>query len=207
MTRELMTSEPPRPPRTPRALKVTPEQLVGVMMFAGTITAGALQDLGDVLLTAGRIAAIYVFLTAAFRLIGKRELSALSPLELITLMLIPEIASGTLNGEGPLLGALVGISVLLLLVFMVSLLSARFEVIEKAVEPPPRVLVIDGAMCQDAMQRERITAEELFTEMHKHGIGDLRDVRWAILESGGDIAFIRSDRASVSPSANRRSSE
>lgn len=202
-----MTREPPPPPRTPRALKVSPEQLVGVMMLAGTIAAGALQDLEELLLVAGRIAAIYLFLTAAFRLIGKRELSSLSPLELITLMLIPEIASGTLNGEGPLLMALVGISVLLLLVFVVSLLSSRFAVVERAVEPSPRVLVIDGTLCQDAMQRERITADELFNEMHKHGIGDLSDVRWAILESGGDIAFIRSDRASVTPSTNRPSLE
>lgn len=199
---------PPPPPRTRRALKISPEQVLGLVMLGGTVAAGAIDDLEDALRTAGRIAAIYAFLTAAFRLIGKRELSALSPLELITLMLIPEIASGTLNGEGPLLSALFGISVLLLLVFIISLLSARFAVVEKAIEPSPRVLVIDGALCKDALQLERISAEELYAEMHKHGIGDLSDVRWAILESGGDIAFIRSDRASVTPNtnANHRSS-
>lgn len=199
-----MASEPPRPPRTRAAFKLAPEHLAGVAMLVGVITAGSFSDLDGTLRSAGRIAGIYFFITAAFRLIGKRELSTLSPLELITLMLIPEIASGALTGESPLMPALVAISVLLLLVFVLSLLRARFKVIEGAIEPRPRVLVIDGALCEDALARERVTPEELFAEMHKHGIAELDAVRWAILESGGDIAFVRHDRASASAPASHR---
>jgi len=159
-------------------------------MLTGVITAGVVQDLESAATITGRIAVIYVFLTVAFRLIGKRELSTLSPLELITLMLIPEIASGTLTNEGPLLQALMGISVLLALVFVVSLLGARFKTVEKLIEQQPRVLVVDGALCTEAMFNERITPDELFSEMHKHGIEDIGDVKWAILESGGDISFV-----------------
>lgn len=183
---------------------MAPEHLAGVAMLVGLISAGALSELDITLRAAGRIAVIYVFLTVAFRLIGKRELSTLSPLELITLMLIPEIASGTLNGESPLMSALVAISVLLLLVFLLSLLKARFEVVEHAIEPQPRVLVTEGALCEDALARERITPDELFAEMHKHGIAELGEVRWAILESGGDIAFVRWNGASPSPPATNR---
>jgi uncharacterized membrane protein YcaP (DUF421 family) len=105
-------------------------------------------------------------------------------------MLVPEIASGTRTGEGPMLRALVGISALLSLVFVMSLLSTRFKAIEQLVDPPARVLVVNGELCRDALLTERITPDELFAEMHKHGIADLGDVQWAILESGGDIAFI-----------------
>jgi len=159
-------------------------------MFAGVITAGAIQDFDDVLTRAGRIAAIYFFLTIGFRLLGKRELSVMSPLELITLMLIPELASATLADDGPLLNALASISVLLSLVFVVSLLAARFRKVEAALEPPPRVLVKDGELVTDALLLERITPDELYSEMHKHGIEDVSLVKWAILESGGDISFV-----------------
>lgn len=185
-----MASKPPPPPHVRPVLKISKEQIAGLALLATFITAGVVHDGTEMLAAAGRIAAIYFFLTLAFRLIGKRELSMLSPLELITLMLIPEIASRTLTDDGPVLHALGGISVLLLLVFGVSLLSTRFKAVEAMIEPTPRVLVIDGRLCQEAMMTERITPDELFAEMHKHGIVELSDVRWAILESGGDIAFI-----------------
>jgi uncharacterized membrane protein YcaP (DUF421 family) len=159
-------------------------------MLAGVITAGAISDWSDVIASAGRIAAIYFFLTIGFRLLGKRELSVMSPLELITLMLIPEIASSTLADDGPLLNALAGISVLLAIVFLVSLLAARFKSVEAALEPAPRVLVANGTLVKDALFLERITTDELYAEMHKHGIEDLEHVAWAILESGGDISFV-----------------
>jgi uncharacterized membrane protein YcaP (DUF421 family) len=180
----------PRPPQLRREIKISREQLAGLAALAAVITAGAVDDASAVLASVGRIAAVYFFLTLAFRLLGKRELSSLSPLELITLMLIPEIASRTVTDHEPVLDSLVGISVLLAIVFIVSLLSNRFKAVEALVDPPPRVLVVDGELCRDALLTERITPEELYAEMHKHGIHDVSNVRWAILESGGDISFI-----------------
>lgn len=188
-----MRDSPPPPPLIHPRIRISPEQVIGLLLLATAITAGALESLEDVLSSAGRIAAIYAFLTVCFRLLGKRELSSMSPLELITLMLIPEIASSTLADDGPLLTALAGISVLLGIVFVISLLSARFKAVETAIEPPARVLVVDGELCRDALFSERITTDELFAEMHKHGIAELEQVRWAILESGGDISFVPKD--------------
>jgi uncharacterized membrane protein YcaP (DUF421 family) len=185
-----MSPKLPRPPAIAPALRISLEQLAALVLFGSVITAGAITDRDGALQIAGRVALIYAFLTAAFRLMGKRELSTLSPLELITLMLIPEIAASAINDEAPMLRALVGISVLLVVVFVMSLLSTRFKVIERMIDPPARVLVVDGQLCRDALLVERITPDELFAEMHKHGIADLGDVQWAILESGGDIAFI-----------------
>jgi uncharacterized membrane protein YcaP (DUF421 family) len=185
-----MASSLPRPPQVRRAIKISREQFAGLAALASVITAGAVHDGTFVLATVGRIAAVYFFLTLAFRLLGKRELSTLSPLELITLMLIPEIASRTITDHEPVLESLVGISVLLAIVFCVSLLGTRFKAVEALVDAPPRVLVVDGQLCRDALLTERITPDELYAEMHKHGITDLDDVRWAILESSGDISFI-----------------
>lgn len=178
-------------------IAIAPEQWLGLALLVGMLAAGFARDATITLATIGRIAAIYVFLIAAFRLLGKRELSQLSALELITLMIIPEIASGTLNGDAPLIDALVGISALLVLVFAVSLLSARFKGFARLTEAPARVLVVDGRLCDDALRRERITPEELFAEMHKQGLTRLEDVRWAILESGGHITFIPAQRAQL----------
>lgn len=182
--------EPPKPPQPQRRLKISVEQWAGLALLIGTLSTGVALEPQRALEVLPRVAIIYLFLMAAFRLLGKRELSSLSPLELITLMLIPELASGTLNAEGPLLQALAGISALLLLVFLVSALTARFRGVERLTESEPRVLVADGKLCEDALHNERITTDELFSEMHKHGITELSELRWAVLEGSGDIAFV-----------------
>lgn len=142
-----------------------------------------------------RIALIFVVLLAAFRVLGKRELGRLSPFELVTLMLIPEVLSNTVQGDGSILEGLVGLSTLLLLVLATSLLVHRFPQVEKVLESPPTVLVTHGRLVEDALNRERILPDELFSEMHKQGIQELSELSWAILEPSGNITFVPRERA------------
>lgn len=144
-----------------------------------------------------RVGLVYVFLMVVFRLLGKRELGSLSPFELVTLMLIPETVSAGINGEGSITNGLVGAATLFLLVIVTSLLAHRFTKFGKAVEPSPAVLVENGRLCAGALDAERIRPEELFSEMHKQGYARLSQIAFAILESGGDIAFVPMKRATA----------
>jgi len=141
-----------------------------------------------------KVVAVYIFLMVAFRLIGKRELSTLSPFELVTVILIPEIASDALMGTGSVTEALTGISTLFLLVLLFSTITHRFAAVARLVEAPPTVLVAHGRMRDEALNQERIDPETLYGELHKRGFEDISQIRWAILESDGEIAFIPEDR-------------
>jgi uncharacterized membrane protein YcaP (DUF421 family) len=83
--------------------------------------------------------------------LGKRELSRLSPFELVTLMLIPEILSNSVHGEASLLTALSGLATMLLLVLVTSSLSQRFARVKEALESSPTVLVENGKLVERAM--------------------------------------------------------
>lgn len=137
-----------------------------------------------------RIGLVFVTLLFAFRLIGKRELGRLSPFELVTLMLVPEVLSSAMQGEGSLLNGLIGMSTLLALVTLTSALTHRFEVLERVVEAQPTVLVAHGALVEASMNDERITPDEVFSEMHKQGLSELSEVAWAVLEPSGNITFV-----------------
>jgi uncharacterized membrane protein YcaP (DUF421 family) len=141
-----------------------------------------------------RILATYVFLMFAFRVMGKRELSKLSPFELVTLLLIPEIFSQAMVREDfSMTNALIAVSTLCCLVVGTSLLVHRFRWFERVIETPPTLLVEHGRILVRHMDEERIQASELFGEMHKAGIERLSEVKWAILGSDGHISFIRFD--------------
>lgn len=132
----------------------------------------------------------FALLMLAFRLLGKRELSRLSPFELVTLMLIPEILSNTVQGERSLLQGVAGLCTVLSLVLFISLLSQRVPAAQVLFESAPTVLVLDGQLLEREMNRERIAPEELMSEMRKQGLDDLRRVHLAVLESSGTITFV-----------------
>jgi uncharacterized membrane protein YcaP (DUF421 family) len=138
-----------------------------------------------------RVAVIYVFLLVALRLMGKREFGQLSPFELVTLLLIPEILTEALHrGESSLTGALVGVATLLALVFGTSLLAYRSPRLGKWIEGEPVVLVRHGYLVPSAMHRERVSPDEVVAEMRKVGIERMEQVKWGVLENDGKISFV-----------------
>ncbi len=141
--------------------------------------------------TVFRVALIYLFVLVGLRILGKREFGQLSPLELVSLLMIPEIVSQALIGEDySLTTGLTGLCTLLVLVFFTSLLVHRFKRMEQLITGEPTLLVHDGAFLTEAMNRMRVTPGEVFTEMHKSGLQRLSEVKWAILEPDGSIAIV-----------------
>lgn len=182
----------PQPPAMRRRLE-RPLQGLGLIVLFAAVPAVIVALASDVRARASvlQVAACFVTLMIAFRVIGKRELGRLSPFELVMLMLIPEILSSTVQGEESLLQGLAGLSTVLVLVLMTSLLSQRFSALQRVIEPEPTVLVSGGRLLEHAMNQERIAPDELFSEMRKQGIAALEEVRFAVLEPSGNITFIR----------------
>ena len=133
-----------------------------------------------------RIAYVYILLLVAFRLLGKRELSQLSPFELVTLLLIPELFSDALaRGDFSMTSATASALALLSLVFLTSVMTFRFPRLDRMCAGSPTVLAHEGKFLDRNLSRERVTPAEIYGEMHKAGLEELRRVRWAILETDG----------------------
>jgi uncharacterized membrane protein YcaP (DUF421 family) len=138
-----------------------------------------------------RVALIYAFLLAGLRVMGKREFGQLAPMELIALLLIPEIVSQALVGDDySITNALVAVCTLFVLVFLNSLLTHASRRYERVVESTPTVLAHDGRLVHENLHRERITPTEIYSEMRKSGLERLEQVRWAVLEGDGKISVV-----------------
>lgn len=141
-----------------------------------------------------RIALVYAVLMLGFRVLGKRELSKLSPFELVTLLIIPEIVAPAMTaGDHSMIGALVGVTALWTLAFLNSMLGYRVRRFRSVSESPPAVLVRHGRLVERNLHLERIRPDEVYSEMRLNGIEELAQVRWAILEPGGTVSFVRAD--------------
>ena len=150
-----------------------------------------------------RILVVYLLVWACFRVVGKRELTQMTPFELVMLLFIPQLFSRAITRQDySMTNAIIGATTLFLLVFITSTLSYRLPSFRGVLEAKPTVLVTRGQLLTHFLDRERITSQDIFSAMHKSGIAELRDIEWAILEGDGKIAIVpRPDRIMVNPDA------
>jgi uncharacterized membrane protein YcaP (DUF421 family) len=138
-----------------------------------------------------RVAFVYVLVWACFRILGKRELTQMSPFELVTLLFIPQLFSRALTRQDySMTNAVIGATTLFTLVFLTSAVSYRSDRFRRVIQARPTVLVHRGILIEEHLNRERIGPDDIFSAMHKVGLDRLEQVEWAILEADGRIALI-----------------
>jgi uncharacterized membrane protein YcaP (DUF421 family) len=153
-----------------------------------------------------RVVIIYLFLMVSLRILGKREFGEMSPLEFISLLLVPELVSNALQGEDySLVDAIVGISTLFALTVITSLLIHVSKTAEKVITGEPTVLIHHGRILDKSMNKERVTLDEILSEIHKAGLERVEQVAWAILEGDGKIAIVpETNSDQTSPKQSKR---
>jgi uncharacterized membrane protein YcaP (DUF421 family) len=176
-----------------RTIVLTGKQWVGLPMLGALPVLALAGILGPGrAAVVGRVALVYAFLLAALRILGKRELSQMTPFDAVLLFLIPQIFRNYLIGtDNSLVTALVGATTLLVLVFLTSLVGFRSPSAGRLVRATPTVLLDDGVLRERELERERITPEEIEAAARRAGVDGLAQVRRATLESDGTISVIR----------------
>ena len=136
---------------------------------------------------------VFVFLLVLTRIIGKRELGALEPFDLILLIVLGDaLQQGLTQDDYSLTGALLIVGTIAILQVGVSYLSFRFPRARPILNGEPVIVLQDGEAIQRNLKRERLTIEEIAEQARKQQIAHLADVRYAVLERDGTISFITS---------------
>ena len=138
-----------------------------------------------------RTLVIYLFLTAAMRLMGKRQIGELEVSELITTLLISEISTLPIeNPDIPVLHAVIPVVTLTTLEVVMATLLARSPALRQKLETAPSMLICRGNLDQAELVRNRMSVEELFAGLRQQGIADPGEVYYAIMEKNGQLSVI-----------------
>lgn len=138
-----------------------------------------------------RTVILYLLLIVGLRLTGKRQIGELEPIELVLTMLLSDLASVPMQDFGiPLLNGVIPIITLLCMSMLLSCLSLRHVRFRRLICGRPAVIIRDGMLQQDAMRHNRLTLDELFEELRTQGVTDISDVKYAILETGGQLSVL-----------------
>ena len=135
--------------------------------------------------------AIYFFIYLLTRVIGRRELSSLEPFDLILLIIVGDaVQQGLTQDDYSVTGAFVAVGTIATLQVATSYASFRFPRLRPVLEGEPIVIVQDGKPIERNMKRERIALEEVMEEARLQQIDSVEKIRWAVLETSGNISFI-----------------
>jgi uncharacterized membrane protein YcaP (DUF421 family) len=144
-----------------------------------------------------RVALVYLFLMALFRLAGRRTLADISPFDFVLLLIISELVQQAIVADDPsLTNAVVLCTTLVLLDIGLSLWKQRSPRIERWLEGSPVLLVQHGEPIQEALRVMRVDEADILAAARLcQGLERMSQIRFAVLEKTGGISIVPEPRA------------
>ncbi|MFM7218095.1 MAG: DUF421 domain-containing protein [Flavobacteriales bacterium] len=141
-----------------------------------------------------RSAAVYVFILLAIRLFGKKELSQLSVIDLVFILLLSNSVQNAMVGaDSSLTGGIIAAGTLFIINNLLKELLFRSRSLSKLLEGEPVLLVHHGVILEENLKREKISIAELKAAAREHGVALLDEVDLAVLETDGNISILSGD--------------
>ncbi|MFY7814878.1 MAG: DUF421 domain-containing protein [Chryseobacterium taeanense] len=142
-----------------------------------------------------RSVCVYLFMVIAIRLFGKNQLSQLNAGDVVLLLLISNAVQNAMVGENTSLqGGLVAALVLFIANFIVKRLMFSNKKFESFMEEDPVILIKDGKVDDAALNKVKISRDELEEAVREHGVDGIKNVKLSILEVDGNISVISEDQ-------------
>lgn len=133
-----------------------------------------------------RTVIVYFLLLVTMRILGKRQLGELEVSELITTILLSEIASMPIANQSiPLSYAIIPLITIMTFEVVSSFIISKFTVFKNILSTPPSTLILKGKIQQKELKKNRISPEELLSELRLKNISNPEQVEYAILEQNG----------------------
>ncbi|MDR4982936.1 DUF421 domain-containing protein [Bacillus cereus] len=147
----------------------------------------------------GRTMLLYVIILIIFRLMGKREIGELSVLDLVVFIMLGEMAVVAIeNTDKSLLHQLVPMTFLMCIQIVLSVISLKFQRFRHLIEGEPAILIKAGKIDEKKMRKQRYNIDDLMMQLREQGVGDVRDVEYAILEPSGKLSIFQKQKSKKS---------
>ena len=140
---------------------------------------------------------VYVFLLAIFRLAGKRTLSEATTFDLVLLLIISETTQqAMIDDDHSMTNGLLLILTLVGSSIVLSLLKQRVPALEKLLDGVPLVIIEDGKMHKDRMDKERVDEEDILEAARSlQGLERIDQIKYAVVERSGDISIVPKEKS------------
>ena len=136
-----------------------------------------------------RAALLYLIISFAMRMMGKRQLGELQPSELVTTILISNIATLPIEDTGiPLIAGVIPIFTLMCFEIFMSCIVLKSKRMRRLVAGNPVIVIRDGEIQQQELKRLRLNIDDIMTQLRTQNIFDIGEVSFAVVETTGSLS-------------------
>ena len=137
-----------------------------------------------------RTVVMYLILLIFFKITGKKEIKQLSVFELIVIVGLGSAAGDPMfYKDVPLLHALITFIIILLLYLFINYLSGRNHRLSVWLQGETKCVFSHNIINAEALKKEGLNTEELFSELRIKGIEHLGQVKMIYLEFSGEFSI------------------
>ena len=142
-----------------------------------------------------RAVLLYTVIVLSLRLMGKKQLAQLQPSELVTTIMISNIATLSLEDSSvPMIYGVVPILIIVCVDVFMSFVMLKSTKVRRIITGTPQIIISDGKIDQQVMKHLRYSIDELMEAMRECMIFDISQVQYAIVETNGNINFYQKSR-------------
>jgi uncharacterized membrane protein YcaP (DUF421 family) len=143
-----------------------------------------------------RTVLVYGFLLMLFRLAGKRAMAETDTFDFVVLLIISEATQQALVGDDfSLTTSFIVITTLIGCGILLAIVKQRSSSVAKIIDGLPVILVKDGVLLRDRMDKLKVDEEDLIeAAREQEGIATLDEIRYAVLERHGQISIVPRER-------------
>jgi uncharacterized membrane protein YcaP (DUF421 family) len=139
-----------------------------------------------------RSAIVYLAVLVLVRVTGKRTLAQITVFDFVLLLVIAEATQQALIGDDySITTALLVILTLVSIDRVAAFVSSRSESLDRVFNDAPLILVEDGEVLKDRMDKLRVSIEDILGAGRAgQGIERLEQIKYAVIERNGSISII-----------------
>ncbi len=135
---------------------------------------------------------IYISLICAMRLMGNRQIGELEVSELVSTLILSEIATMPIeNPDIPVSYAFIPFITIITMEVAASVILMKYPNLKNFFSSRPSTIIDKGKLNQKELTRARLSIDELICELRQKDIASLDEVNYAILEQTGKITVIK----------------
>jgi uncharacterized membrane protein YcaP (DUF421 family) len=129
---------------------------------------------------------IYVSLIVLLRIVGKRELAQLNPLDLVVILSLSNTVQNAIIGnDTSLIGGVVGAVALLGINSLFAYMKYRSKSAESILEGKPVSIIENGKLDEKQLKRELMTESDIDIIAHENGLDDRHEIERLVLDPNG----------------------
>lgn len=145
-----------------------------------------------------KIIAGFIALMVVIRFIGKKELTEVTPFDFVFIVILGgTLEEGVYDEKVKIWDVLYTIGLWTALYLLTDFLVRKFEKLRPIIKGEPSFLVNNGRLNIEELEKNKMESEQLRSLLRMQGVFSVNEVKYALLEPGGQISILKKDTGGV----------